>query len=466
MKKIVVIAILFLFVSFFLASHIGLFEIPDSYFYLGLGTYLFTGYVPPVGPFNQVVPQTLFGPVYAIISYPLFRVLQNPLMMVPLLQLVLFGLSAWILVKVIPKILPHSLVRFGVLLFFLLPFNLIYTFFMMSETLAMFLVSLLLYVFVIHRQKKWHASVVVLLCSVLVLTRYAFLPVFGMSLIYWLFTKPSKIVLFVPVAIGLLLIGSWVILHVRLYNTPLLSTFTGRHLYNNVITAGKFIPNNRKSPLVQQFFEYTKTAPKLDVPWWDLQIYFVQPFAEQKMTEVDIDRAFLAVSIQGIKEYPVQYVGHLGRMAYVTFLTPPYHANVLSQLGFVEAECSYCSQRSCRFIWYPQQCQPSQGDSFTQRMFAFYIYGNKAMYPIGSFVLMVLAILGVIQSFFSRKKVLMVIAGLFVVQHLFQSSSEWVEGRFLIPLYPFYVVLILTGIQALLQGFGRLQSFRVQRTTS
>jgi len=448
--KLIILLTFIIFITCFLSATIGLFEIPDSYFYVGLGQFLMTGTGPAVGPFNYTIPQTLFAPVYALFLYPFLHTPIDPLFTISLAQQLLVILSAILMYFMVKKLFTREWRPLTLFIFCLLPFQIIYAFFMMSEILTEFFCTLYLAVLVLCGQKTWQRGMLVFISSILVLTRFAFIPFFILSFIYWLIGKPKKIQAIVPAALGCFFIALWVGFHIHWYHTPLLSTFTGRHLYDNVITAGKFIPKNREQKEVATFFQYVPSSQPYDVPWWDLQSYFSQPFHEKKLTEVDIDRVFLAVSLAGIRENPIAYGFHLIKMMIVTPNTPPYHANVLTQIGFSEPDCSYCNVKRCRFEWLgPSICKQKIPSPTMEKIFGFLIIGSRAMYPIISGLFTILAVVGIVGNVLSRNKVRIAITALFVIQHTFQSSSEWVEGRFLVPLYPFYTLLIIQGIISL-----------------
>src|ERR1700690_4162831 len=127
-------------ISWFLATTIGLFEIPDAYFYITLGTYLFTGKVAYIAPFNMTIPQTLFAPVYSMISFILFKYLtSNPILNIPMMQDFLLFMATLLMRLVLKKLFPRIWVPLGSVFFLVLPFQIIYAFFMMSETLTVFL---------------------------------------------------------------------------------------------------------------------------------------------------------------------------------------------------------------------------------------------------------------------------------------------------------------------------------------
>ena len=88
--------------------------------------------VTPIAPYNMTKPQTLFGPVYGLLTYPLFQQ-RWPVVTVtiPFVQLSLLFLSAYMIYVILKTYYPKPWPMIGAILFILLPFNLLYsTFFM------------------------------------------------------------------------------------------------------------------------------------------------------------------------------------------------------------------------------------------------------------------------------------------------------------------------------------------------
>ncbi len=457
MKKILLGSVIFILVSFFASIYIGIFEIPDAYFYYVLGHYLLTGQLLPVAPLNAEIPQTLFGPLFAVLSYPLVYVKPGIQFTLPFLQLLMIGGSSLLIYFCLKQYLTKPMRLVSSVVFLLLPFNLLYAFVFMSEVTTMFLVALTLHIYLQIKPDYWKRSIVLLCCALLSLTRYAFIPWVLFAGIWWLVglwnwmpafkSRPHKLVSILPGIVGLFIIVWWLLFNKVHYNKVMMSSFTGRHAYNNVITAGKFIPQIRDNPTVQQFFKYIPPDMDITKPWWDMLPLFANAFYTKELTEIEIDNLFLAVSIQGIKEHPLKYIQHIISMALITPNTIPYYGNVLTQLGFVEPDCLICGTKQCRFMWIPEYCQPLRTNQVINTIFARTIQFNQTLYPIITSLLMFIAGIGIIKVFLQRNIPLISVAVLFLFQHFFQSASEWVEGRFLIPLYPLYAILIVIGIQ-------------------
>lgn len=458
-----------------LAVTIGVFEIPDSFFYVTLAQYFYTGEVYPIQPFNLDKPQTLFGPVYGLLIVPLIS-LPWPfgMIMVPLLQLVLLFLSAGLLYLLMKKHLPHPWPLTTAIMYLILPFQIIYATFMMSETLTSTL--LLVWIFILDGWidgKKWsHPGLLVFIAAIATLTRYVFQLLFYISLIIWVWDMlhltrllPSFLarlhmlaphrkrlpILHLPALIGIGMIAGWMYFNFRINDVWTLSIIQGRHIYNNVVTVGRFLPPD-SHPVMKLFLErYNRLGAdkeQMYTPWWTAQ----HVLNDGIIPEWKIDQLYRDLSIAAIQTHPIPYALHVVRMTISIATTAPYHPD-----GFIEKLHTCWQDNStnppvpiCRFPWNKYLCKPAVQSCAVQSAYAAFATANITFYPFGSAVLYLLSGVGIIVSLIKRKPLLIWVSGLFAIQHLLASATEWVEGRFLIPLYPLYAILIIVALQSIL----------------
>ena len=216
----------------------------------------------------------------------------------------------------------------------------------MSETLTEFLVTV--YILVLFLRAD---GLLFFLSCILVLTRYAFLPCFGMTLILYIKNFRS-----VPIhhhllsILGILLIASWILFNHSVNGSWTLSSVSGRHLYNNVVATGHLDPP-RSDPKTAFFFAHipsdiwqNPTYP----PWWEIQKYF----SFKGLSEIELDHMFLQIAVTTVLSHPIEYLTHLIRVAVVTPLTSPH---------FTKDNMSYltrCDQSACSISWNSNLCTP------------------------------------------------------------------------------------------------------------
>lgn len=437
MKKFLPFAIVYLLLAAAISVSIGLFETPDSFIYAGLGEYLFNGTFLEIHPFHTSSPETLFGPVYSIFLFPLLTAgWPVGVVLVPLFQLLLLGISAY-LVSIITTPTAGLLVP-------LLPFAIIYTTFMMSEIMTMTWVSLFIYTLFLQLHKKKNvAGWLVLIGALATLTRYAYISLFLVGIIVFFRHPSKKIIHAFPAILGLGLIIWWLIFHYQLFGFVGLSTVTGRHLYNNVVTLGKLTPPE-SDPAAVRFLQKFPVREDLFGPWWNTQFAFMDDFRNRLFTEHDIDRLFGAYAVAAIRAHPFAYGINILRSALITPLTPPVLGTMLTDTSEI-----------CRMKWNSHLCAPPIHSAFLQSVWRLFVKFSLNLYPYVSAILFLLATAGIVNIFLKGDVFLKSIAGLFLFQHLFQSSTEWIEGRFLIPLYPIYAILIVYGIASIKELWNR-----------
>ena len=421
------------FFAIFIAIFIGIHETPDSFFYMNLGQYLWTGQHVPVRPWNITSPQTLFGPLYPILASPTIS-LPPPWsqFLLPTFQLILLISSTFLVWKMLNSLLTHPWPLVGAVIFILLPFNVIYATLIMSETLTQFLLIL----FLSSRQRGAR----VLIAALLTLARYAYGLLLVISLFLWIrkITKASML----PAGLGIIAIFAWMFFNYRHFGVWTLSMVTGRHIYNNVVTQGKFLPSV-DNPLRQEFQKVFPDESIFFRPWWSNQFYF-QFYFQPTISERQVDQLYLNLSLAAIKEHPVGYALHLLRMPLQVLVTAPFtpiHTFV------VEADCR--QDPPCRAPWNRNLCRPVFNSCLARRSWFWATELTKQLHQFIAIIWLILGSIGVIIAVKSRQKILRSAVAIFLVMLFAQAWTEWAEGRFVIPLYGPYAILITVGMNTL-----------------
>src|SRR4030042_2717303 len=96
-----------------------------------------------------------------------------------------------------------------------------------------------------------------------------------------------------------------------------------------------------------------------------------------------------------------------------------------------------------------------------QSLWAAWSTSNILFYPYVTTGLFLLGCFGILIAFYRGNDFLKMVAGLFVLLHLFQSATEWLVGRFLIPLYPLYAVLLIASLFTIFNVVKRLSRYRL-----
>lgn len=449
-----------------ISVYIGIWEIPDSFFYYVLGKHLYTGEIFPIAPYNYTKPQTLFGPLYGLIIAPLIdRPWPTAMFLIPLIQISMLFFISWLIYLMLKPDLKKPWPAIGAVLYICIPFNILYGTYMMSETLTQLLIALYLYFFRKSTIKKslLYPSLMILIASLATLTRYVFQILIPISML-WLFIKlfttykskmfsfinlKSYILHLIPAFLGLLLVVYWMWFNYKWNGKWILSTFTGRHIYDNVVTIGEFLPPD-DHPTMKPFrerFPDIKPRDWMIGPWWEKQL----AFNDGKLSEITVDKMMLDVSVAAILHQPIPYMLHVLWMMWTIPTTAPYSPPALIEnlTSCTELACPDCPEKMCRFKWNWNLCVPARKNCEAQSLWAAFSQLNLLFYPLGAAVIFILSIIGAVIAIIRGKFFLKGVALLYLGLHGLHAATEWIEGRFLIPLYPMYAILVVLVIKVM-----------------
>ena len=447
--SVTVLVLLCLAIAIAIGAYIGVFDDRDSFFYSALGEFLYFRHIIVMLPFVTDPPQTLFGPIYALIILPL-SYLSPPSAMISItaLQILMIFASAGALAYVAGKILSPRIRWVAALLFIFFPFTVPYATVVMSEITAMFLVAiylLLLYGWVYKKWKFANLSTLLLVSAILVLTRYVFIALFTVTFLMFFLVPVKRAPPFRAAGtIGILLIFGWILLNVHLHGIVALSNVTGRHLYNNVVSTAHIMPPypNPKTNFFISRFIYKNSMYALTQPWWENEMLFNDGIIKQTL----IDKLYMDVAIVSILHHPFQYMGNAIREFVAIPLTAPlYPDRAITSLR-------ECPATTCRFVWNARLCSPAVDNCSIRSWFASVVNWETSLYPYPMLIFFIIVCMGVVFAAVRGPLYMRLVAGIFTMQLLFQSGTEWVEGRFLVPLYPLYILLLLYGAKILIDA--------------
>lgn len=446
--------------SYYIATRVGLLELPDGFFYYVLGDFLLTGRLFRVFPFNHTVPQTLYGPLYSLfLGYLIPRPFPIAMTLIPFIQLCAVAVSG-LMVRSMTEILIGKVWKnWGLLIFLFLPFLLIYATTLMSEAITLFLITTFCYLMILLLKKKTilPPTTLILVGCILALTKNAYIFIVLLGLLLTLFflwrdgktLKPIQgIFLLPPVLIGFFGIVLWMQFNWMYHKNLSLTNYTGRHLYNNVVHEGKMLPP-KETEAYQEFMKRVGSEERLYLPEWEVQLFFIPEFNAGTLTESDMDRFFLNFSVAAIKAQPIRYAMHVVNVAWHNIVTPPYHAKLLAHLNEPDPTCPDCGTPPCRFTWDMNLCQPENPNKTMLKIWATLLQINRLFYPYGMTILTILASIGLLSSLLKNNRGILLLTGIFVGFLFVQAAAQRIEGRYLIPLYSIYAILIVQGIKTI-----------------
>lgn len=424
----------------------------DSDNYLDLGNYIF----PQLKYDNSLPysekPFTLHGPVYPIFVHLIvYFSRENAQFVLAFFQFFCLLFSSFFVYKICSHYFPKQLATVVSVLFVLLPFNFIYSTMLLSETFTTFLFSIWLYLlFLTLTQNKntQFAGIktggLLFLASILTLTKFGFLPLLGFSSILLIrelaqsfknknLSLLGKKVIKVNRNLGIifLIISSavlywWISFNHFYYNKHLLSVATGRHLFNATILRSGILPDSADASLIN--FLNASATHQLRIAQWGENTL-------NTPDDLSNDKLYLDLAISAIGAEPVKFIkSSLISPFLLPLVAPAYYDETINAL-------SSCSS-DCRSV-FKYMCTSSLPLCSVKSSFVNYVSLNYKYYPWVSIGLLAFFLFGCFYALLkSNDKFLKYSVFIFFSLLYFQVTSETVDGRYLLTLYPIYVILV------------------------
>lgn len=475
-KGAVVVGVLcYILASLYIALSIGIFNLPDSFFFYNIGNFLLFKKYYSIFPFNSYYPNTVNAPLYGIVIRLISSNVHIAMTVISFTQLVLVGVSAYF-IYTSANFIKRGLGVFAAAVFFLLPFLFTYATAMMSEVFTIFLVSLYQYVALglLTKRIRVAPSVLVLFACLLTLTKFVFLYFIPVSVVLTLYveyrmrkTKHFRhlFVRQLPGILGIVCVFLWAGFVHSYYGRWGLTVTTGRALFQGVVSKSGLFPSPDSSAYKTfQYWTGLATIPKIGAD--RVEGYFQPAFARGKITEPQMDDVFRNFALTAIQQHAASFMTGTFRGIYGIFTSSPYHACLLMDLGEPDAQCSDQTTRGCRIPWFcsvhgcpdsgqSAMCQPTIKNTFMNTLWANLISFYEEYYPyvmVGVFGLLCFgAIVGIVRRSIPMFIVVFHGALLLGIQGMFSD----VEGRYTMIVYPFISILLAYGIWAIVDFIVR-----------
>ena len=453
------------FIFFGIALNIGTGTYIDSTQYVANARYLFPQLdnkytIGDRGPF------TLFGPVYGVFVHILIYFTQRyASFFISFYQLLGVLVSSFTMYLILKYYFAKLWGFIGSVIYLLLPFNVIYATMVLSEGLSTFLFSLRMFIFFLYFQRKSHTKVLlsgllILISTLLVLTRYSFIPIFLFSIVILIYTyirclreflfsrRKSLLVTLVInalvfVCISVYLFSWWVGVNYTLYGIKTLSIIKGKHLFDGVVVRSHILPDPTDPTVIKLMNALDKKRIVVDL-WSQNNTYL------SYVNNVEDDKLFLDFSLAAIRRHPSTYFLSTFIASFSLPLYEPMYADeTLLCVTSCNKECGVCRIS-------PYLCKSLVNVCPIKSSFARYVDVNHKMYPWVGFGLLTLFLIGNFYFVFRQSSLfLKFIVMLFSIMLFFQIALEHLDGRYLLILYPLYTVGIVGGIKYSTHTFGK-----------
>lgn len=394
----------------------------DSYFFWAFGQYLTTGTYPFLPDFTYVNPTTMAPPMMSILM-AIAQVTPFAAFFIRLVQTILLSATAYMLFLLLKRSFSKKTSTIVAYLFVLIPGNLVYVNYLMSEILAQFFITLILYLLI---TKKY--STAFFWACVGMLSKYA---VIGYAPIAFFF--PAKKRLFM-LGTGITIVLGWMYINWQITGSVGLSDLRGGHLYNNVVWVAGITPSE-ESMAMKKLRTFVPPDTDIRKAYWDMQAFILPKVGNNFAV---FDGILGAIATQAIREHPIRYIGAvINNFIALHGNTLPYWENLSAfgkPPGAYPLNCDPMGKIALCKAPIPTSWGIPVWNSFIAFSNGFYRY----VWPVIMIIFFVSLLRGKTLSL------------LYLVIVLMHAALEHHDTRYLIPFYPQIVLIIAVGMKGLL----------------
>lgn len=411
-----------------------MYETTDSYFYWAFAQFLRTGTYFLPHPYNRTSPSTIEPPLYSFIIY-ILDFLPRAEIFMHLIHILSLLASAFLLYLILKKYMGKHLSMIVASIFTLLPVNIIQTSSMMSESLAMLFLTAFIYLsFLIIEQKKMQClKFLPLISAVSILLRFNFLILFVISIILLVLLKRINKENIVFITISFLVIFSWIIFNHKITGAWGLSNSEGKHLYDRVVGGDKLLPDEDNKDFVRL---RTIAGPDVNLlaPWWEIEPYII----DEIPNETDESHLFFNVAFAALMKNPLTYI----KNTFINFFI--IHGNGIVYPIDIYTTNNRWMGTNCRSLGNFNFCSPIiQAELAKKTWNSLVFWSDKYYYNIPAFINIFLLYPALIYAILSKSKFMKFASITYILCVFISLAAEVPVYRFLYPLFPIKILLII-----------------------
>ena len=394
----------------------------DSYFFWAFGQYLATGNYPFLPDFTYARPTTMAPPMMsAIMAITQFTPVAA--LLIRIVQTILLSSTAYILFLLLKRSFSKKASTVIACLFILIPGNLVYVNYLMSEILAQFFITLVLYLLL---TKKY--SLAFFWAAVGMLSKYAVILYAPIALLF-----PAR-KRFSFILAGIFVTAGWISINYSITGSIGLSDLRGGHLYNNVVWVAGITPSE-DSIAMKKLRSFVPQNVDIRKAYWDLQTFILPKVGNNFAV---FDGILGTVATLAIKEHPIRYGGSvIQNFIALHGNTLPYWEN----LGhFGKPQGAY--PLNCDPLGNIALCKPPIPTSWSIPVWNAVIGLSNGFYRYLWPIIMVIFFVSLLRG--------NILSLLYVSVVLLHAALEHHDTRYLIPFYPQIVLVIALGIKGIL----------------
>ncbi|OGG30388.1 hypothetical protein A2971_00790 [Candidatus Gottesmanbacteria bacterium RIFCSPLOWO2_01_FULL_46_21] len=408
----------------------------DSYFFWAFGQYLRTNQYPFLPYFTYERPTTMAPPLFSVLLV-FAQLTPFPAFVIRFMQTVLLCGSGYLVYLILKKSFSRETCVVIACIFVLIPGNVVYTNYLMSEILAQFFITLVGYFFL--KQSAHGYAYALFWSAVGILAKYALVMYAGFAAVLFVLARPNRKLWWVAMGAAVIILG-WVSINWSITGSFGLSDLKGGHLYNNVVWVAGIVPDERTKPMLT-LRRYVPPDVDIRKAYWDMQAYIL-PSVNRSWPAADFILG--SVALEAIKEHPFAYV----KESVIGFIK--LHDNRIpywEYLGtFGKPQGVY--SLTCEGLGSITLCIPpvrtSLGIPLWNTFIAFSNWFYSALFPWISYGLLIPSL---VFGLFSKNTTWRTCALLYLGGVLLHAMVEHHDTRYIIPFYPLMTIIIAFGLQ-------------------
>ena len=344
----ILIIIVFILAACFYLFHFLFFWIfpsTDSHFYTLFAQFLRTGIYSAPHPYYYQVPSTMEPPLYSVFLY-LVLPLSRSDVFIHFFHLAGLFASGIFIYKILRWYFGSTWALAGAMLFLFTPSNLIYASNLVAEPLAVFYLSLFLYLLhkIINEKNLRLLPWILPYAAIIGLHRYNLLPYWGISLLLALLyirekKRSGKGLPIKKIGVGFLaslfILVGWVFYNHRLNGSWGFSNAEGKHLYNRILHFDRLLPPD-DNPSFKKFKSIVGEGIDYFKPWW----FYEQLLIKALGSETEASNLMGEVALAALINNPSRYL--LNTPSFFLFAhgdNPTYHDGLYRYSGTMKSNC-------------------------------------------------------------------------------------------------------------------------------
>lgn len=410
-------------------------SIADSYFYWAFGEYIKTLSYPFIHPFIYARPTTISPPLYSLLLLAL-EPLYNPSFLLRIVQTSILSTTGYLTFLILKK----SFSRYSAILIScistLLPANIIYANYVMTEILAQFFVILIAYLIIKNSKQSLAYSFLAIAFGVL--AKYSLSIYLVASSVLFLKTKHARAFWVYPFVAAIVLFF-WIFTNFKITDTVGLSDSNGIQLYNQIIWIGNKAPSEQSQEM-KIFRTYVPKEINIHTGYWDMQEYILSKSNRQWKTA---DTVLGAVARRAIIENPLHYIA---TTVYIFIKLhgslPPYWYN-LNTFGLPQGPFPLYCDKFGEF----QMCSPLIQTGFSVPLWNAYVNSSNWFYtycfPVLTYGIFFPSLFFGILTKHSTWKTVTI---LYLIGVLPIAMFVHPDTRYIIPFYPLMIITMSYGM--------------------